>query len=148
MNDKLCGKKLKNKPEVIFCKNCGYALHRRGQWYCVNPRNTINSFEDKKVEPDHYCGYAVAFDRTMKRSIFIYIKVPRYQYKGYYSDFLYKDMDEGMYIGRILVRNDTLIFHCFDRNEYENEFKRSVDNYLSFCRSIGKEPDVPIEPKE
>ncbi|MBQ9522045.1 MAG: type II toxin-antitoxin system HicB family antitoxin [Oscillospiraceae bacterium] len=60
-------------------------------------------------------------------------------YKGYSARPEYSADDRTFY-GVILGISDLVDFSSDRADELENEFHRAVDDYLDFCREIGKEP--------
>ena len=43
--------------------------------------------------------------------------------------------------GEIEGINDFVNFECADIQNVEKEFHEAVDDYLEFCKEVGKEPD-------
>lgn len=62
------------------------------------------------------------------------------EYKGYHSKIKFDSNDCTLY-GKIEGIKDLVNFQANDLNEIYNEFKAAVDDYLDFCKEIGKEPD-------
>lgn len=60
-------------------------------------------------------------------------------YKGYSAKPEYS-VDDRTFYGVILGISDLVDFASDRADELENEFHRAVDDYLDFCREIGKEP--------
>ena len=60
-------------------------------------------------------------------------------YKGYSAKPEYSADDRTFY-GVILGIRDLVDFSSDRADELETEFRRAVDDYLDFCREIGKEP--------
>ena len=61
------------------------------------------------------------------------------QYKGYSAKPEYSAEDRVFY-GVILGIDDLVDFMSDKAGELENEFHAAVDDYLEFCKEIGKEP--------
>ena len=61
------------------------------------------------------------------------------EYKGYYSNVEYSAKD-GVFHGKIEGINDLVTFEGKNTADIENEFRRAVDDYLNFCKSVGKAP--------
>lgn len=61
------------------------------------------------------------------------------RYKGYYAKPAYDPEDQIIY-GKILGISDLVDFYSESAKEVENEFHKAVDEYLDFCKEIGKEP--------
>lgn len=61
------------------------------------------------------------------------------QYKGYIAKQEYSAEDRVFY-GKILGIDDLVNFMSDKAEELENEFHAAVDDYLEFCKEIGKEP--------
>ena len=62
------------------------------------------------------------------------------EYKGYHANIRFSDEDR-LFIGEVIGQNDNLLFHGTSISELESMFHQSVDNYLDFCREVGKSPD-------
>lgn len=62
------------------------------------------------------------------------------EYKGYHAaiDF---SADDSLFVGKVIGVTDSLNFHGTSVTELEEMFHQSVDNYLDFCKEIGKVPD-------
>lgn len=60
-------------------------------------------------------------------------------YKGYSAKPEYSPEDRIFY-GKILGIDDLVDFMSEQAGELENEFHQAVDDYLDFCKEIGKEP--------
>ena len=61
------------------------------------------------------------------------------RYKGYYARPAYDPEDQIIY-GKILGIDDLVNFYSETAKEVEEEFHKAVDDYLDFCKEIGKEP--------
>ncbi|MCD8371634.1 MAG: type II toxin-antitoxin system HicB family antitoxin [Clostridiales bacterium] len=62
------------------------------------------------------------------------------EYKGYHATVEF-DADDGIFVGEVFGIADSLNFHGRSVDELEEMFRQSIDNYLEFCKNIGKEPD-------
>lgn len=62
------------------------------------------------------------------------------KYKGYHAKIEF-DSDDNIFIGHVLGINDSLNFHGNSVVDLTKEFHNSVDNYLDYCKQIGKEPE-------
>ena len=62
------------------------------------------------------------------------------EYLGYYAMIEYSAEDES-FIGKILGITDTLVFDGTTIDELKQQFHDTVDDYLSLCEEIGKQPD-------
>lgn len=62
------------------------------------------------------------------------------EYKGYHAVIDYDAQDQMLY-GRIEGINDIIQFESASAKSVTKEFHKAVNDYLSFCREIGKEPD-------
>ncbi len=63
-------------------------------------------------------------------------------YKGYTAEVEY-DAQEGILYGHVLDLRDTITFQSESASEIVDEFRTSVDEYLSFCAEQGIEPAKP-----
>lgn len=68
------------------------------------------------------------------------------KYKGYTAQI---EIDEtaGILFGKVLDIKDTITFQGNTVKELEREFHDSVDDYLSWCKELGEEPDKPFSGK-
>lgn len=64
----------------------------------------------------------------------------RLEYKGYWTNIEYSAKDKVLY-GKIEGIGDLVNFESNDASGIENEFHLAVDDYLEFCRELGKEPE-------
>ena len=61
------------------------------------------------------------------------------KYKGYKASIAY-DEDDRIFVGEVFGVSDSLNFHGRSIEELETSFHACIDNYLSYCEKIGKEP--------
>lgn len=61
-------------------------------------------------------------------------------YKGYYAkvDF---DTEDMLLVGEVIGVSDSLNFHAETRDEVIPMFHQCIDNYLAFCKEVGKDPE-------
>lgn len=62
------------------------------------------------------------------------------EYKGYHTTIEF-DVETFVLRGKIDGINDFVNFESNDPKTIEKEFHAAVDDYLEFCREMGKEPD-------
>ena len=62
------------------------------------------------------------------------------EYKGYFSTINYSPEDKVLY-GTIEGIDDLITFESGSAEEIENEFHKAVDDYIAFCKEVGKQPD-------
>ncbi len=62
------------------------------------------------------------------------------EYKGYHTKVEF-DADDLVLRGKIEGINDLVTFECEDIKDAEKEFHDAVDDYLQFCKEVGKQPD-------
>lgn len=62
------------------------------------------------------------------------------EYKGYFANVLYSAEDMVLY-GKIEGIDDLVTFESENAADIEKEFQNAVDDYLAYCKDIGKEPD-------
>ena len=67
-------------------------------------------------------------------------------YKGYTTrvDF---DVDDRIFVGRLLGIRDVVGFHADTFAEFEQVFRATVDDYLDTCQRQGWEPNKPASGK-
>lgn len=63
-----------------------------------------------------------------------------FEYNGYVG-IVEIDTEEGLLHGRIHGINDLVTFEAESVSEIKKEFQNAVDDYLEFCKMVGKEPD-------
>jgi len=64
------------------------------------------------------------------------------EYKGYIGKAEYDDEAEIFY-GEVAGLRDVITFKGSSVKELKKSFKESVDDYLDFCKRMGKAPDIP-----
>ena len=62
------------------------------------------------------------------------------EYKGYHTKVEF-DADDLVLRGKIEGINDFVNFECDNIKDAEKEFHDAVDDYLEFCKEVGKKPD-------
>lgn len=62
------------------------------------------------------------------------------EYKGYCTRIEF-DADAMLLHGKIEGINDLVTFESEDSSQIEAEFHAAVDDYLDFCKEVGKEPE-------
>lgn len=61
-------------------------------------------------------------------------------YKGYYA-FVSYDTRDHIYYGTVMLNNKDLVDFIADtKDDVEEQFHKAVDDYIEFCKEIGKEP--------
>jgi predicted HicB family RNase H-like nuclease len=65
------------------------------------------------------------------------------KYKGFLGKVIYDDEAKILH-GEVVGINDVVTFQAKDADSIEDEFKASVDDYLEFCESEGKDPERPV----
>lgn len=63
-------------------------------------------------------------------------------YHGYTATIEYDD-DDKLWHGKLDKIHDMINFHSFKAEEIERELHNAVDDYLDFCKEIGKKPEEP-----
>ena len=62
------------------------------------------------------------------------------EYKGYHAKIEF-DSEDLVLRGKIEGIKDLVNFESADISTVEEEFHAAVDDYLEFCKEVGKEPD-------
>lgn len=62
------------------------------------------------------------------------------EYKGYHATIEY-DADDEIFVGKVFGIADSLNFHGTSIDELKKMFEQSIENYLEFCKKVGREPD-------
>lgn len=65
------------------------------------------------------------------------------KYKGYSEKHFYS-RDDNLWVGELVGIKDLITFDSSDINTLESEFHNAVDDYLSFCKEINKDPETPL----
>jgi len=63
-----------------------------------------------------------------------------FEYKGYKGQAEYS-IEDNIYVGKVIHIKDLITFEGKNANELKKDFSAAVDDYLSLCKSIGKNPD-------
>ena len=66
------------------------------------------------------------------------------EYKGYQASVEY-DEEDNIFFGKVIGISDLISFHGESIAEVEKNFKESIEDYLEFCKEVGKAPDEPFE---
>ena len=61
------------------------------------------------------------------------------KYKDYRATISY-DEEDNIFVGEVFGVSDSLNFHGQSIQELETSFHNCIDNYLEYCKQIGKEP--------
>lgn len=64
------------------------------------------------------------------------------EYKGYHAEVEFDDSVRA-FVGYVIDTRDQITFQATSVDALETEFRRSVDDYLEWCKSDGVEPDKP-----
>lgn len=62
-------------------------------------------------------------------------------YRGY-TGTIELSLDDGCYYGKIKNTRDLVNYEAKNAMMLLNEFRKAVDDYLEFCKSVGKEVEV------
>ena len=63
-------------------------------------------------------------------------------YKGYGGKVEFDD-EAGIFYGNVIGLRDVVTFKGTSVKELQKSFRESIDEYLAFCKRMGKAPDVP-----
>ena len=66
------------------------------------------------------------------------------EYKGYYT-VIKIDLERHQLYGKIEGISDLVNFMSDSLSGIEKKFHSAVDNYLEFCREVGKAPALPVQ---
>lgn len=64
-------------------------------------------------------------------------------YNGYTASII-PDVDRGLFFGRVENVLDVISFQGKDLAELKANFKEAIDEYISFCKEVGEEPEKPF----
>jgi len=65
------------------------------------------------------------------------------EYKGYTAQFTY-DENREIFEGHVANIKDLILFHGKSIDSLHFAFRDAINDYLSWCKRIGKEPEKPI----
>ncbi len=65
-------------------------------------------------------------------------------YKGYSGTVEFSAEDEVLH-GSVIAINDLITYEGESVEEIKKEFELAVDDYLAYCKEIGKSPDKPYK---
>lgn len=68
------------------------------------------------------------------------------KYKGYQGHVIY-DEEAKLFHGEVIGLQDVITFQGTSVEELEQAFKDSVDEYLSYCKELGRAPEKPFSGK-
>ena len=68
------------------------------------------------------------------------------EYKGYIGDVTF-DSDAHLFHGEVINTKDVITFQGKTVDELERAFYESVDDYISWCKEDGVEPEKPYSGK-
>lgn len=68
------------------------------------------------------------------------------KYKGYHGQVNY-DEEAKLFHGEVVGLRDVITFQGTSVDELEQAFKDSVDEYLDFCKELGRAPEKPFSGK-
>ena len=61
------------------------------------------------------------------------------EYNGYHAKVEF-DSEDQIFIGYVLGINDSLNFHGKSAKELTQSMHDCIDNYIDYCKQVGKEP--------
>ncbi|USE39213.1 type II toxin-antitoxin system HicB family antitoxin [Endozoicomonas sp. SCSIO W0465] len=67
-----------------------------------------------------------------------------FNYKGYQGT-VEPQIEDGTLYGKLAFIGDLVTYEADTMITLEQEFRRSVDDYLADCAALGKEPDKPFK---
>ncbi len=68
------------------------------------------------------------------------------EYKGYVGVFEF-DPEIDLFQGSVVNTRDVITFYGDSVSRLKEEMRKSVDEYLAFCRERGREPEKPFSGK-
>ena len=68
------------------------------------------------------------------------------KYKGYHGQINY-DEEAKLFHGEVVGLRDVITFQGTSVDELEQAFKDSIDEYLDFCKGLGRSPEKPFSGK-
>lgn len=68
------------------------------------------------------------------------------KYKGYEAAVSF-DEEAGVFYGEVLNTRDVITFQATSVRELKKAFRESIDDYLTFCKERGEQPDKPFSGK-
>jgi hypothetical protein len=64
------------------------------------------------------------------------------EYKGYKAEYTWDD-DANAFYGEVINIRDVISFQSETKQDIEEAFRESVDEYLNFCKEREEEPEKP-----
>ena len=64
------------------------------------------------------------------------------EYKGYIGKAEFDD-EAGVFYGEVIGLRDVVTFRGTSVKELQRSFRESINDYIAFCKRMGKAPDVP-----
>ncbi len=64
-------------------------------------------------------------------------------YKNYIAKVVYDD-DPNIFYGEVINIRDVITFEGSSVMELDNSFKKSIDDYLDFCKTRSEEPNMAM----
>lgn len=120
--------------EQLLCSECDPDIgkwHNKFEkkiWSECYPAETFIEFEDDKK------GNCI----NARRYFELYKE--RLEYNGYYTIVKYS-IEDNVFYGKIEALQDLVNFESTDYYKIKKEFESAVDDYLKFCKEVGKEPE-------
>ncbi len=68
------------------------------------------------------------------------------KYKGYHGQVNY-DEEAKLFHGEVVGLRDVITFQGTSVDELEQAFKDSIDEYVDFCKELGRTPEKPFSGK-
>jgi len=66
-----------------------------------------------------------------------------FEYQGY-QGIVEFDYDAGIFFGEVIDLRDVITFQGKTVEELEKSFHDSVDEYVAFCKELGRKPEKPF----
>jgi predicted HicB family RNase H-like nuclease len=71
------------------------------------------------------------------------IRTEELEYKGYIGQFIY-DEERELFEGRVANTEARIIFYAKSVESLNLAFRDAINDYLTWCKRIGKEPEKPF----
>jgi predicted HicB family RNase H-like nuclease len=65
------------------------------------------------------------------------------KYKGYTAKVEF-DEEAEIFFGTVVNTRDTITFQSENAHELKDEFQASIDDYLEYCKELGRSPEKPF----
>jgi predicted HicB family RNase H-like nuclease len=128
---------------VALLKACGGTISQReGSRMCVKlgHQRAVSCAPPTKGNGERRRGRCAGISKTGWN--YAMTKTNLLSYKGYIGEVDF-DSEAKVFYGRVINTRDPITFQSDNAKRLEDEFRFSIDTYLSFCAELGETPEKP-----